>query len=367
MVRSLRIFGLVLALLLGLVSFGTASAQSEPTCELVPNVNGTATPGYVRTGESTILVGTGFTPGEAVSFWFTSPQGNVIGTPAPIEGGVAPDGTVGLRLTVTSGFASEGPGRYAITYQGASSQRTAVIYFCVNSVPPAQPTAVPPTVAPPTAVPPTTVPPTTAPPTTQPTVAPTTAVTPTVEATVAVSPTVVPPTVAPPPPPTAVTPPEVMGSLAVYDQVLLQDNSVLVDRVEAPQDGWVVIHESNPDGTIMLPGIIGKTMVKAGASGNFAIMLDKKVANGAKLWPMLHIDAGVIGEYEFPGPDVPVVVNGEIVMVPIIVTNDVVGMPRTGQPGDAGSNMMLIVTVALVGMGLLSVGLLARRPLRVKK
>ncbi|HEX9989101.1 MAG TPA: hypothetical protein VGE45_11570 [Chloroflexia bacterium] len=363
MVRSLRVFGLVLALLLGLVSFGTASAQSEPTCELVPNVNGTATPGYVRTGESTILVGTGFTPGEAVSFWFTSPKGNVIGTPSPIEGGVAPDGTVGLRLTVTAGFASEGPGRYAITFQGAGSNRTAVIYFCVNSVPPAQPTAVPPTAVPPTAVPPTAVPPTTAPPTTQPTVAPTTAVTPTVEATVAVSPTVHPPIVNPVLPP--LPPHFVVGSLAVYDQVL-ENNSVLVDRVEAPQDGWVVVHESNPDGTIMLPGIIGKTMVKAGASGGFYVMLDKKVENGAKLWPMLHIDAGKIGEYEFPGPDVPVVVNGEIVMVPIIVTNDVVGMPRSGQPGDAG-NMMLIVTAVLVGMGLLSLGLLARRQYRTNR
>jgi hypothetical protein len=180
---------------------------------------------------------------------------------------------------------------------------------------------------------------------------------------VAVSPTVHPPIVNPVLPP--LPPHFVVGSLAVYDQVL-ENNSVLVDRVEAPQDGWVVVHESNPDGTIMLPGIIGKTMVKAGASGGFYVMLDKKVENGAKLWPMLHIDAGKIGEYEFPGPDVPVVVNGEIVMVPIIVTNDVVGMPRSGQPGDAG-NMMLIVTAVLVGMGLLSLGLLARRQYRTNR
>jgi len=364
MVRSLRMFGLVLALLLGLVSFGTASAQ-EPTCELVPNVNGTATPGYVRTGESTILVGTGFTPGEAVSFWFTSPQGNVIGTPAPIEGGVAPDGTVGVRLTITPGFASEGPGRYAITFQGASSNRTAVIYFCVNSVPPAQPTAVPPTAVPPTAVPPTAVPPTAVPPTTAPTIAPTTAVTPTIEATVEPSPTTLPPTVAPPSEPTAVPPPAVVASLSVRDQ-MLTDNSVVVDEVVAAQDGWVVIHESNPDGTIMLPGIIGKTQVSAGTTSNVTIMLDKQVENGATLWPMLHIDAGTIGEYEFPGPDVPVVVNGEIVMVPIVVTTHTVGMPRSGHPGDAG-NMMLLVTAALAGIGMLSLGLLARRQYKTNR
>jgi len=35
---------------------------------------------------------------------------------------------------------------------------------------------------------------------------------------------------------------------------------------------------------------------------------------------MLHIDAGVIGEYEFPGDDVPVFVGEEIVNEPFTVT-----------------------------------------------
>ncbi|HYP40607.1 MAG TPA: hypothetical protein VEX13_09640, partial [Chloroflexia bacterium] len=318
MVKSLRMFGLVVILLLGLASFGTTSAQTQPVCDTSGSVNGTATPTYGTVGTVIIFQATGFTPGEAVSFWLTLPDGSVAGTAAPLEGGVNPDGTIGpLPLPIDDVLVSLAPGRWAITFQGASSGHTAVIYFCVltqaEATAIAQPTAVPPTAT------------TAATATTQPTIAPTTAVTPTVQATVevsptaqatvAVSPTVAPPTVAPtlPPLPPIDQPLVIVPTLAVYDQVLV-DNSVLVDRVEALQDGWVVIHESNPDGTIMLPGIIGKTMVKAGASGGFLVPLDKKVENGAKLWPMLHIDAGTIGEYEFPGPDVPVTVNGEIVM-----------------------------------------------------
>src|SRR6476469_8090054 len=109
-------------------------------------------------------------------------------------------------------------------------------------------------------------------------------------------------------------------AVSAQDQTLGSDNSVTVAQVVAAQDGWIVIHESNPDGSIVLPGIIGKTPVKAGENSNVKIMLDKQVANGAKLWPMLHIDAGVIGTYEFPGADTPVTVNGNIVMVSIMVT-----------------------------------------------
>ncbi|MBF6613016.1 MAG: hypothetical protein IVW55_07785 [Chloroflexi bacterium] len=172
MFKRARIFGVLFAMLLGTVSFGVASAQAA-TCDLPPSVNGTATPNSVRTNETTLLVGTGFTPGEAVSFYFTLPDGSTFGTANPVEGGVLPDGRVGLPLTITPEFATLGAGRFAITFVGATSQRTAVIYFCVNATP-SQPaptnTAVAPTAVPATA-------------TIQPTSVVTSTVQPTVEAT----------------------------------------------------------------------------------------------------------------------------------------------------------------------------------------
>jgi hypothetical protein len=149
------------------------------------------------------------------------------------------------------------------------------------------------------------------------------------------------------------------GSLAATDQLLV-NNTVIVSSVTASQDGWVVVHESNADGTVKVPDNIGKTAIKAGTTTNLSIALDTQVANGAKLWPMLHIDVGQPGVYEFPGPDVPVAANGDIVMVPIIVnvTPSGVnpGMPTTGQ-----NDLPLFGLVALLALGLLSLGWVARR------
>ena len=149
------------------------------------------------------------------------------------------------------------------------------------------------------------------------------------------------------------------GSLAATDQLLV-NNTVIVSSVTASQDGWVVVHESNADGTVKVPDNIGKTAIKAGTTTNLSIALDTQVANGAKLWPMLHIDVGQPGVYEFPGPDVPVAANGDIVMVPIVVnvTPSGVnpGMPTTGQ-----NDLPLFGLVALLALGLLSLGWVARR------
>ena len=167
--------------------------------------------------------------------------------------------------------------------------------------------------------------------------------------------------------PTAAAAPATMAedSLTAGDQTIKND-TVVVGMVVATVDGWVVVHESNADGTIVLPGIIGKTQVKAGMTHNVEIKLDKQVANGAKLWPMLHIDAGQIGTYEFPGADTPVTVNGQIVMQPIIVSNDMAmmgggttapGMPSTGQ----SDNIAMLVLFSIVSLSLLGAGAITRR------
>ncbi len=116
--------------------FKLASAAPPPpprpgtTCDTSGTVDGSATPNHGRVGDTIVFAATGFRAGEAVSFWFTSPQGQVLGTPAPIPGGVNPDGTIGpLPLRLDSSLV---PGRWALTFQGASSNHVSVIYFCVG-------------------------------------------------------------------------------------------------------------------------------------------------------------------------------------------------------------------------------------------
>lgn len=81
-------------------------------------------------------------------------------------------------------------------------------------------------------------------------------------------------------------------------------NSVTVS-VTAAADGWIVIHNDKGDGTITLPGNIGKAEVKKGLNNNVVIKLDDGVVivKGQKLFPRLHIDKDPKGDFNFPGDD----------------------------------------------------------------
>lgn len=94
------------------------------------------------------------------------------------------------------------------------------------------------------------------------------------------------------------------ATITVSDQEVT--NSVTA-TVNAATDGWIVIHNQKSDGTIVLPGIIGKAAIKKGANNNVVIELDEGVAitKGQKLFLMVHIDNDPKGEYNFPGVDVP--------------------------------------------------------------
>ncbi len=108
------------------------NTPTGPQCDTSANRNGSSTPSFGKVGDTVVVTAQGFQPNEDVSFWLTTPSGIVVGTAAPVPGGVNPDGTVGpLPIRITSSLAALGSGRWAITFQGASSNNTAVIYFCV--------------------------------------------------------------------------------------------------------------------------------------------------------------------------------------------------------------------------------------------
>jgi LPXTG-motif cell wall-anchored protein len=132
----------------------------------------------------------------------------------------------------------------------------------------------------------------------------------------------------------------------------LKSGSITVKEIYATVDGWIVAHldEGGKPGKV-----IGETAVKAGEVNNVVIKLSEDVPAGGKLWPMLHIDAGAIGTYEFPGADVPVVVGGNVVMKQITVTaaaSAPAGLPRTGGT-DGPTTLLLSALVLLLGGALL--------------
>lgn len=98
----------------------------------------------------------------------------------------------------------------------------------------------------------------------------------------------------------------------------LDDDELMVDRVVAPGDAWVVVHLEE-DG---MPGMrVGIERVGAGETLDVAVMLDDDAMMADRLIVALHADLGVSGEFEFDmddkvgSPDQPYFIDGEEVAV----------------------------------------------------
>lgn len=108
--------------------------------------------------------------------------------------------------------------------------------------------------------------------------------------------------------PTSGIPETITPAVQVVDQSIA-NGVVTVDEVVSPGPGWIVIH-INSGGS---PGpIIGWTQVNSGVNTKVPVKIDTSKATPV-LYAMLHVDAGVVGTYEFPGPDVPLQVNGQMI------------------------------------------------------
>ena len=167
------------------------------------------------------------------------------------------------------------------------------------------------------------------------------------------------PTAAPPQSKPTTAAPAPVGptpSLTVHDQPIV-NGTITVAHVVAAQDGWIAVHMFGPDGKLLLTPLAGLAYVDAGTRNNVQVKLNKAFNAGEKLMPMLHIDAGKLGTYEFPnGPDVPVTVGGQVVMMPLTVqanANTPQQMPNTGSTGGTGPLFAAGAFLALVaGFGI---------------
>jgi len=166
----------------------------------------------------------------------------------------------------------------------------------------------------------------------------------------------------------AVTPTAMMGTTptaggfmtGAADSVTADDqpagSSITVKAVHANENGWITVHANTADNK---PGAqLGHTAVKEGDNFNVVVQLSPVPAAGDKVWPMLHIDAGVIGTYEFPGPDAPVIINGNIIMKQITLTGAAPTGGNTGTPlpntGNSAADLWLVV--AMLGLLLIASG-----------
>jgi hypothetical protein len=107
---------------------------------------------------------------------------------------------------------------------------------------------------------------------------------------------------------------EMLPTVTVEDQEIV-DNKVTIAKVVSEGPGWLVIHLHENDN---IGPVIGQSPVVDGENTNVVVEIDPTLATET-LYAMLHTDAGVIGTYEFPGPDTPVTLNGEAVTPPFHV------------------------------------------------
>ncbi len=104
-------------------------------------------------------------------------------------------------------------------------------------------------------------------------------------------------------------------SVTVSDQAIT-NGTVTVKQAVSNGPGWVVIHADNNG----QPGaVIGYSPLQDGVNNNVVVQIDANKATPT-LYAMLHTDAGTIGTFEFPGPDAPVMLNGQVVMQSFTVT-----------------------------------------------
>ena len=88
---------------------------------------------------------------------------------------------------------------------------------------------------------------------------------------------------------------------------------IIIDSVTAAQDGWLVIYT---DPCIRRCAMIGFTPVHRGLNTHFTADINSDQAQlFSTLWAVLHVDKGITGLLELPGPDEPVVQDGKPVMV----------------------------------------------------
>lgn len=92
---------------------------------------------------------------------------------------------------------------------------------------------------------------------------------------------------------------------------------VVVEEVELEEtNGFVAIHRDNNG---VPGGVVGQTALEEGEHEDVAVALTEPVTTGT-YWAMLHIDAGAPGVYEFPGADVPLVDDADVVQESFALT-----------------------------------------------
>jgi len=129
----------------------------------------------------------------------------------------------------------------------------------------------------------------------------------------------------------------VIPSIEVDNQSTKYDNVVIRDVV-ARANGWIVVYKVANGAS---EDIVGHTAIKIGKNHNVYVRLSG-VNTSQDLLAILHYDLEQKGVFEYLGPDVPVMLNNEMVMKKFFTTH-VASVNKTVQIIDSNYNPKSII------------------------
>jgi len=136
----------------------------------------------------------------------------------------------------------------------------------------------------------------------------------------------------------------ITGAMTVSDQSGDGTTVTVASVTITGADGFVAVH-SDADGS---PGpVIGHAVIEEGTSTNVRVTFGTPLTADATVWPMLHVDAGTLGTYEFPGADGPVSDASGVVVRPLDYTV-VAGDELASAGPDVARAVALVVLAILV-------------------
>ena len=126
------------------------------------------------------------------------------------------------------------------------------------------------------------------------------------------------------------------GTFTANNQTVSQ-NTLMVESITVDQPSWLVVHRDNGTGEgFVAPGIISNPVaIEAGTTENVEITLadGEELADGERLWIMIHNDNGTVSTYEFDGAngfDLPIYFASIDIMAPsVTVSNQIVSVDNT--------------------------------------
>lgn len=134
----------------------------------------------------------------------------------------------------------------------------------------------------------------------------------------------------------------------IHDQ-LIEGDAYVASSVTVSAPSWLVIHSGDAEN---FGGVLGQTLVEAGTTAGVSVALAPEGRTDV-LWPMLHVDDGEVGTYEFgtvDGADGPVVLGGRVATAPVWTVPHIRVAPQSVTLGDgmtAGAAPVLRVNSVL--------------------